>query len=130
MGACIFMIFVGMASTVVNTIGAFPSSPTMDTSTAQGSYDVNTYIWIGGTIVTLTSVVILLISKATNLIGLVVFAGTFWTSWASILPIFDNFGFSDNVTGAAIILMLTFGMTVMFIGAIIGILAPGSTAMR
>jgi hypothetical protein len=131
MGACIFMIFFGLASSVVNSIGAFPSSPTIDTTAAQGSYDVGTYIWIGGSVSTLLlAIAIGITTKSTNLIALTAFGGTFWTSWLAVLPIFNNFGFSANATGSILIFMLTLGMSVMFIGAVIGILSPGSTAMR
>lgn len=129
--ACMFLIFVGMATGVVNTLGVFPSSPTIDTNTAQGTYNVGTYIWIGGTTATiLLAIAIAITTKSTNLIALTAFGGVFWTSWGSIQSIFYTGGFLSNTTGIAIVLMLWFGMTVMFIGAIIGILSPGSTAMR
>ena len=137
--ACIFIIFVGLATAVVGSLNqsgssdVFPNTPNIDVTDASSSstYNVSTYIWVGGSVATLLlAIAVAITSKSTNLIALTVFGGTFWTSWGSMAPVFDTFGFTSNNTGFLIIGMLTLGMTMMFIGAVIGILSPGSTAMR
>jgi hypothetical protein len=140
-GACIFIIFIGMAAGVVNSIGAFPGAvtPTADTTDAQQTGNFSSYSNIYSLLTTyggaiglgvIASIITLLITGSTSLIGIWMFAAVFWSSWLSIQNIFYTGGFLNNETGILIVLMLWFGMSMMFIGAVVGMLSPGSTAMR
>ena len=129
--ACVFMIFVGMATVVVTSLGVFPSTTSIDTSESQSKYDVTSItVWSSGiTIGSILTAGISLLTRSTNLMGICIFGTIFWTSWLSLIPIFNTGGFLNNTTGVALIAMITFGMTIMFIGAVIGMLT-GRTEMK
>lgn len=135
------MIFVGMASAVVSSIGAFPgaTTPPMDTTDAQQKGDFSAYSNIYSLLITyggaiglgiVASVITLLITGSTSLIGIWMFSAVFWSSWLSVQNIFYTGGYLNNETGILIVIMLWAGMSLMFIGAIVGMLSPGGTAMR
>jgi hypothetical protein len=130
--ACMFMVFVGMASTVVSTLGVFPSTLDINTDDAQSKFDVqyNNILSAGVYGATILGAIALaFLTRTTNLIGMWIFSGVFWAGWLSVNGLFYTGGFLNNATGIAIVAMLWFGMTIMFIGAVTGILS-GSTVMR
>jgi hypothetical protein len=131
MAACLFMIFIGLASGVVSSLNiggppVFPDSPDINTTEAQKPFNLNLTetIWIAGmTIGSLATVALFGAFRQTNVAAIAIFSTVFWTSWGSILVIFHTGGFLDFAAGLAIIGMLTFGMSIMFIGAVVGMLA-------
>jgi hypothetical protein len=137
--ACIFLIFIGMGTGVVSTLDqgsfhVFSASPDINTSEAQkptqtNYFDLYNVLIAYGAAIAITSILSYL-TGTSNLIVVWIFGGVFWASWGSLLPVFYTGGFMNTSTGLAIVGMLTFGMTVMFIGAIIGLLSPGGTSMR
>ena len=135
MAACVFMIFVGMASIMVNSIGAFPgeSVPNIDTTTSQSKFAVDytnilSSVAIYGVAI-VAAIAAAFLTRTTNLAGIWIFDAIFWSGWLSMIPIFDAGGFLLNVTGGIIISMLTVGMDIMFIGAVVGMLT-GSHQMK
>lgn len=137
--ACLFMIFLGMASVVVNGLDIFPPSSAVDTTDAQGYFNdedkLNDAIWIAGGILGAALVIVALAKGMTNLIGLIIFSTMFWASWLSINRQFLSNFFLDSTghvqpAAAGLIAMLWLGMSVMFVGASIGLLSPGGTSMR
>lgn len=120
------MIFVGMSSLVVHSLGVFPDSPIIDTSDAQGNFtttSIQSNIFMAGTAITVVLTTFSLLTRQTVFVGLTLFGGIFWTSWTSINGLFYTGGFMRNETGILIIAMLWLGMAAMFIGAIIGMLS-------
>lgn len=127
--ACIFMIFIGMASVVVNSLDVFPSSPDINTDDAQGKFNTG-YIQIAafGASIAL-AIVFSALSRSTNIIGIWIFGAVFWASWLSVNSMFYTGGFLNNTTGIALVAMLWLGMIVMFIGAVTGMM-HGSIWMK
>lgn len=121
--ACMFMIFVGMSSAVVNTLGVFPDSFSVNTGVAQSKFNTG-YITVFAYVGAIAGAILLsLVSRTTNVIGIWLFGAVFWSSWLSVNTIFYTGGFLNNPTGIAIVAMLWFGMVVMFLGAIVGLLS-------
>jgi hypothetical protein len=137
--ACMFMIFLGMASIVVGNLGISSSSPVINTTEAQKNFlkdNANTIIWVaGGTLATIASIASYFFTRSTVIMGVTIFAGIFWTSWIAINKTFLSNFFIDSTThaiqpaAAGIIGMLWLGMAVMFIGAVQGMLT-GSIWMK
>lgn len=150
-GACIFMCFVGMAGTLVNVIGSFPSS--VDTGAAihgdgtGGSIFSNLSsnitsatndpfpfdnMWLIGTGVAVggaAAIGLSILTGTTTFIGIWLFGSVFWSGWLNLVGVITTGGYFNNAAGAVIIGMLSIGMMIMFVGAIIGMFG-GSQGMK
>jgi len=149
-GACIFMCFVGMAGTLVNVIGCFPatvntgenlhgtggsifnnltqniSSTSDDPFHFDNLWLIGTGIAAGGSIAVAMSI----LTGTTTFIGIWLFGSVFWSGWINLLTILNtNSYMTGNAAGVIILGMLTLGMMVMFVGAIIGMFG-GSQGMK
>ena len=139
--ACIFMIFISMSIGFINLSGAFPTNMATNPNTKNITnmtnavagepmkFDMGT-IWLVGTGASIgIAVVVGILMKSTNLLGVFLFGSIFWSSWLNIIGVAYTGGFLSNQGGVALLGMITVGMTFMFIGAIIGMLS-GSIWMR
>jgi len=145
-GACVFMIFVGMSFGFITAIGAFPTSYTGSVNatgtdltilenltgnvTGQEGHLSWGAMWgiaTGGAIA--VSVVFAILTHSTNMIGVWLFGTFFWSSYASIIGMLFTFDFLSSGAGLILATMITIGMTIMFVGAVIGMLS-GSHYMR
>ena len=129
-GACVFMIFIGMAAAFVGSIeDTYPYSLNVNTSEAEDKMtinDVNTLILtFGGSIGGLLTGLTYLLTRSTNLMGICIFGTFFWTSWGLLYPIISAAGFFNNIPGTLLISMITVGMGIMFVGAVNGMLHGG-----
>ena len=146
-GACIFMIFVGMSIGFIGAMGAFPTIMTNPFNGENGTkivenlsgnitgtsgtidfasvWGISTGALIGG------AVSLSILTKTTNMIAVWLFGSFFWSSWASILMMINSFAhdFFGSSAGLILVAMISVGMIFMFIGAIIGLLS-GSIWMR
>lgn len=146
-GACIFMIFIGFSFGFIDAMGAFPTgktspfNPSSDTSTGMltnltgnvsgtpGSISWSMF-WGAATGVTLLAAgVFSVLTGTTNMLGVYLFGTFFWSSWASLVGILYQFDFLTSSAGLILLTMITVGMGVMFVGAVIGMLS-GSQSMR
>jgi len=133
---CMFMIFFGMATAVVNAVApnVFPGLAGIDTSNAESKIDTD-YMSIGVIVVTYGAAIIgagilAVLTNSTNIIGVWLFSAVFWASFLSLNGTLSIMLY--GYLGAAsipIFAILWIGMIMMFIGAIIGMLS-GSQWMR
>lgn len=144
--ACVFMIFVGFSFGFVDAMGVFPVEQASPFDATDDSLEIveNLSQNITGTegrmswstmwgIVTgamlIGAIGISLITHTTNLIGVYIFGTFFWSSWINVVGILDTFDFLASAAGLVLLTMITVGMSIMFIGAIVGMLS-GAHAMR
>ena len=145
-GACVFMIFLGFSFGFIDAMGAFPSGPTSPFNANENQLDIvkNLTSNVSGTtgqmswgemwgITTgaLTGLVIVgaILTGTTNMIGVYLFGTFFWASWASLIGILYTFDFLSSGAGLILVTMITVGMSIMFVGAVIGMLS-GAQTMR
>lgn len=145
-GACVFMIFIGMSMGFIGAINAFPTSMTSPIDTSSGDMDIleNLTGNITGTTGTLTfgemwgiatgaitvgAIVLSILTGTTNMIGIWLFGSFFWSSWVSLIGILYMFAFLTTGAGLILVTMITVGMSIMFVGAVIGMLS-GTHSMR
>jgi len=144
-GACIFMIFLGFSFGFIDAMNAFPTSKTSPFGTDNSLNIVQNLssnitgttgglswgqIWgIGTGAIALGVIGMAILTRTTNMIGVYLFGTFFWSSWASLVGILYTFSFLTSGAGLILVTMITVGMSVMFIGAIIGMLS-GSFSMR
>lgn len=140
MGACIFIIFIGMSSALVNSMGIYPTIPVFNTAEAEGVINtaqnlVSTWsglisLTAGITIVVIIGLSFFAGSINTNLLAAAMFAVVFWATWGYLqLSMFAPYGFYTGIL-LSLMLMLNLGMIIMFIGAVIGILGVNTNEMR
>jgi hypothetical protein len=144
-GACIFMIFLGFSFGFIDAMGSFPTSQTSPfgtdssldivenlSSNITGSSGKMSWgqMWgIGTGALTIGVIGIAILTGTTNMIGVYLFGTFFWSSWASLVGILYTFSFLSSGAGLILLTMITVGMSIMFVGAIIGMLS-GSVSMR
>ena len=145
-GACVFMIFIGMSFGFISAIGAFPTSQTAPfdtggtdlgivsnlTSNITGTTGHLSFgeIWgIATGAITVGAIILSILTGTTNMIGIWLFGSFFWSSWASLVGILYMFDFLSSGAGLILVTMITVGMSIMFVGAIIGMLA-GTHSLR
>ena len=145
-GACIFMIFLGFSFSFIGAMGAFPASMTGPFDETDSSLDIVENLssnitgsggslnmgqmWLIGTGATALAVVgLAILTGTTNMIGVYLFGTFFWASWVQLIGILYTFDFLSSGAGLILVTMITVGMTIMFIGAVIGMLS-GSVSMR
>ena len=140
------MIFFGFSLGFISAMGAFPGgytspfNPGNDTSlgittnltrniTGTGSLSWGE-TWALATGLTLLGVgVFSILTGTTNMLGVYLFGTFFWSSWASLVGILYEFDFLTSSAGLILVSMITVGMSIMFVGAIIGMLS-GSNQLR
>ena len=142
-GACIFIIFFSLSINFLSIISIFP----LDTPGFQGNYteglnktvansNLILGIFTGDTLLfTITgllvgtgligAIALAISSKNWNIVSVYIFITVFWGSWISNLGIFTNNSFYDYPAVKALIVIITIGMMVLFIGAIAGLLHLG-----
>lgn len=140
------MIFIGMSMGFIGAINAFPTSMTSPIDTSSGDMDIleNLTGNITGTTGTLTfgemwgiatgaitvgAIVLSILTGTTNMIGIWLFGSFFWSSWVSLIGILYMFAFLTTGAGLILVTMITVGMSIMFVGAVIGMLS-GTHSMR
>ena len=141
------MIFLGFSFGFIGAMGAFPAGytspfdPAHDTSggittnlTSNITGETGTLswgqMWGLATIMATGGVIFLsILTGTTNLLGVYLFGTFFWSSWASLVGILYTFDFLTSAAGIILLSMITVGMGIMFVGAIIGMLS-GSQSMR
>ena len=70
-----------------------------------------------------------ILTGTTNLLGVYLFGTFFWASWVKLVQLFWTFDALKTGAGLILVTMITVGMSIMFIGAVIGMLS-GSVSMR
>lgn len=130
----------------IGAINAFPTSMTSPIDTSSGDMDIleNLTGNITGTTGTLTfgemwgiatgaitvgAIVLSILTGTTNMIGIWLFGSFFWSSWVSLIGILYMFAFLTTGAGLILVTMITVGMSIMFVGAVIGMLS-GTHSMR
>ena len=78
---------------------------------------------------TVGAIVLSILTGTTNMIGAWIFGSFFWSSWLSLINILYNFDFLDSTAGLILLGMISVGMTIMFVGAMVGMLS-GAHSMR
>lgn len=145
-GACVFMIFIGFSFGFVDAMGAFPTGKTSPFNASDGTTNIITNltsnvtgqpgtiswsgVWAAATGLSLLGAGIFsVLTGTTNLLGVYLFGTFFWSSWASLVGILYQFDFLTSSAGIILLTMITVGMGIMFVGAVIGMLS-GSQSMR
>lgn len=135
-----------MSMGFIGAINAFPTSMTSPIDTSSGDMDIleNLTGNITGTTGTLTfgemwgiatgaitvgAIVLSILTGTTNMIGIWLFGSFFWSSWVSLIGILYMFAFLTTGAGLILVTMITVGMSIMFVGAVIGMLS-GTHSMR
>lgn len=145
--ACMFMCFVGMASAFIGVLGVFPTTISMTpsgnsssgifsnltgnvTSSAGESINFDS-IWLiaTGGIAATGAFIFGILTKSTNMVAVWLFGTVFWSAWGHLAVIISGVGILDSEAGIILISIITVGMTIIFVGAVIGMLS-GSIWMR
>lgn len=138
-GACLFICLVGMAGSFVGALGVLPSTWDIGlqgddtggvfsnlteniTSTSGGAMNFDSFWLIATGGIAVTGIILGILMQSTNMIAVWIFGTVFWSGWIKVNSIFYAGGFLDNTAGIALVSILWFGMMIMFIGAIIGML--------
>jgi hypothetical protein len=132
--ACVFMMFITLGISFVGTITDATGNPVFHTTVSTGDtpseFSGLSWDWIfaiiGGSGV---AIAFSYLTKTTNYLGVYIFGIVFWVGWGKLASILTSVGYLDSASAVALIGMITIGMGVMFIGAVIGMLS-GSIWMR
>jgi hypothetical protein len=141
--ACVFIIFISLSINLVSLFGIFNagthgiewnSTQAIQNTTKQSNAVLGLftghlieYSFVGFVAITGLGAAIYL-SKASgnwNILSAYLFSTVFWTSWTQNLMVFGMFNIFHYPVIIAIMGILTTGMLVMFIGAVIGLLHLG-----
>lgn len=140
------MIFLGFSFGFIDAMGAFPTTHTGGFDSTDSSIDIVENLtsnisgasgklswgqmWgIGTGAIAIGVIGIAILTGTTNMIGVYLFGTFFWSSWASLVGILYTFDFLESGAGLILMTMITVGMAIMFVGAVIGMLS-GSNYMR
>ena len=130
--ACVFIIFFDFGLAFVSTTGAFetgvvtPINVTGNSTVDFGRFFSSgfTNIWLGLLGLSLGSLAICAIASVSpNIIAVILFGEFFWTGWLNVISVLNTGGFFGSSTGIVLMSMLSVGMMIMFVGAVIGMLS-------
>ena len=132
--ACVFTLLISLSMNLVVGIHAFgdmaPSPLLNGTSDAaktklnaiEGILSGNIEVILGlGGILTLLAIAGCIASGNYSIIGPVIFIYVFWGSWGLNLSLFDSSGYFSSGTMLDVYHMITLGMSLLFVGALIGL---------
>lgn len=142
------MIFIGLSFGFIGAIGAFPSTMTSPIDTSDTSLDILENLtqnvtgaetmerlsfsdmWLIATGAMIGGGIILsILTGTTNMIGIWLFGSLFWSAWSSLIIMLNTFDFLVSGAGAILVTMITVGMSIMFYGAVVGMLS-GTHSLR
>jgi len=138
---CIVMIIFNLCVSFVSGLGVFPYD--VDTGIATGPTSNDTYtnltdlggfnsegytgmdglwiIFLGSGSTLIIGLFLVLLTRSTNILGIVLFSGVFWSSYISTISIINVGGFLIDLGG--FVLIGTVGMLFIFSAAVIGMLS-------
>lgn len=138
---CIVMIIFNLCVSFVSGLGVFPydvdsgieagpnSNDTYTNLTDLGGFNNEGFtgmdglwiIFLGSGATLIIGLFLVLLTRSTNILGIVLFSGVFWSSYISSFSIINVGGFLNDLPG--FVLIGTVGMLFIFSAAVIGMLS-------